>query len=97
MVTEFSGHLNRRLANVAMPADVQASLQSNEIRLAALKPPEGIEPRTAAAIESEILASFVSAFRLTMWICAALALASAAVARWTIPSRVRLNVAGKCG
>ncbi len=52
MVSAFSGQLNRRLANVTMPADVRTSLQSNVIRMAALKPPEGIEPQTAGAIES---------------------------------------------
>src|SRR5271157_5246499 len=87
IITEFSAHLNRHLANMVIPDGVRTSLQSNEIRLAALKPPEGIEPRTAAAIESAIVASFVFAFRLTMWICAALALASAVVAWWTIPER----------
>src|SRR5271157_766683 len=87
MVTEFSARLNRHLAKMVVPANVRTSLQSNEIKLAALKPPEGIEPRTAAAIESAIVASFVFAFRLTMWICAALALASAVVAWWTIPER----------
>jgi EmrB/QacA subfamily drug resistance transporter len=97
MVTEFGAHLNRRLANMVVPADVRTSLQSNEIRLAALKPPEGTEPGTAAAIESAIIASFVFAFRLTMWICAALALASAAVAWRTIPGGVRLMTAGKTG
>jgi EmrB/QacA subfamily drug resistance transporter len=95
MVTEFSAHLNRYLANVAMPADVRTSLQSNEIKLAALKPPEGTEPQTAAAIESAIVAAFVFAFRLTMWICVALALASAAVAWRTIPGGVRLKITGK--
>jgi EmrB/QacA subfamily drug resistance transporter len=94
MVTEFSGHLNRRLTNVTMPADMRTSLQSNEIKLAALKPAEGLDRRTAAAIESAIVASFVFAFRLTMWICAALALASAAVAWRTIPGERSLMTAG---
>ena len=80
MITAFSSQLNRRLANVAMPANVRTELQSNEARLAALKPPAGVEPATASAIESSIGASFVFSFRLTMWICATLALISAAIA-----------------
>jgi EmrB/QacA subfamily drug resistance transporter len=93
MVTQFSGHLNRRLGNVAMPAEVQSELRSNEIKLAALKAPDGVEPATAAAIESSIVASFVFSFRLVMWICSALALAGAAVAWRMIPGGVRMKVA----
>jgi MFS family permease len=93
MVTQFSGHLNRRLANVAMPAEVRHELQSNEIRLAALRAPDGVEPATAAGIESSIVASFVFSFRMMMWICSALALAGAAVAWRMIPGQVRMKVA----
>jgi EmrB/QacA subfamily drug resistance transporter len=85
LVLAFSNQLNRRLANIAMPADVRAALRSNEIKLAALKVPNAIEPAKAAAINSSILTSFVFSFRLMMWICTALALASAAVAWRTIP------------
>ncbi len=84
MVTAFSSHLNRRLANLVMPAHVRSALQTNEIKLGGLQPPEGVEPGTAAAIKAAIEASFVFGFRLIMWICAALALASAAVAEWSL-------------
>jgi EmrB/QacA subfamily drug resistance transporter len=86
MVAQFRNHLNLRLANVAMPAEVRSELQSNETKLAALKPPPGVEPATAAAIESSIVASFVFTFRRMMWICAALALASATMAWRFIPA-----------
>lgn len=92
MVTGFSGQLNRRLANVTMPNDVRTELQSNETRLAALKPPVGVEPATASAIESSIVSSFVVAFRIIMWMCAALALASAAVAWRMIPGSKHAGV-----
>ncbi len=49
MVTEFRAHLNRSLATVAMPDDARSELRSNEIKLAALKPPSGVEPATAAS------------------------------------------------
>jgi len=90
MVTEFSGHLNRNLANIAMPESSRGELRSNEIKLASLKAPAGVEPATAAAIKSSIVASFVFGFRLVMWICAALAVASAAAAWWMIPERTEL-------
>ena len=86
MVHVFSNHLSDHLARIVMPADLRTELQSNEIRMAALKPPQEVEAQTANAIESSILASFVSGFRLIMWICAALALVSAAIAWQTISS-----------
>ena len=72
---------------------MRTELQSNEIRLAALTAPDGVGPQTAAAIESSIVASFVFSFRLMMWICAALALAGAAVAWRMIPGGVGLKLA----
>ena len=93
MVAQFSSHLNRLLSNVTMPGDVRTELQSNESRLAALKAPDGVEPATATAIESAIVASFVLSFRVMMWICTALALASAAVAWRMLPGRISLKVA----
>lgn len=86
VVHQFSSQLSHHLANIAMPIDLRTELQSNAIRMADLKPPQGVEVQTANAIESAILASFVSSFRLIMWICAALALVSAAIAWQTISS-----------
>jgi EmrB/QacA subfamily drug resistance transporter len=79
MVSEFAAHLDRSLANAAIPENVRSELQSNAIRLAALRSPVGMAPATAVAIESSIVASFLFGFRLMMWICAVLAVASAAV------------------
>jgi predicted MFS family arabinose efflux permease len=93
MVAQFSGHLNHLLSTVTMPADVRTELQSNVSRLGALKAPDGIEPATASAINASIVASFVLSFRLMMWICAALALASAAVAWRMIPGPSSLEAA----
>jgi EmrB/QacA subfamily drug resistance transporter len=89
MVREFDAHLNRSLANAAMSANARTELQSNAIKLAALKAPAEVGPETAAAIESFVVASFVFGFRLMMWVCAALAIASAAVAWPTIPGRAK--------
>jgi EmrB/QacA subfamily drug resistance transporter len=86
IVGAFQNQLNRHLATIAMPSDSRAELQSNVGRLAALKAPAGTDPVTASAIESSILSSFVFSFRLVMWICGALALASAAIALRMIPA-----------
>jgi EmrB/QacA subfamily drug resistance transporter len=83
MVADFSAHLRQDLAGVTIPATARATLQSDANKLAGLKPPAGVQPDTSTAIESSIADAFLSSFRLIMWICAALSLASAAVAfRW---------------
>jgi EmrB/QacA subfamily drug resistance transporter len=83
MVADFSARLNAELANTPMPESARATLQSDANKLAALEPPTGVESGTAAAIESSIADAFIASFRLMMWICTALSLASAAVAfRW---------------
>lgn len=89
MVASFGNHLNRRLDHFVLPNDVRTELQSNEIKMAALTPPDMVEPQTAAAIRAAILASFVSSFRLMMGICSVLVLVSAAVAWWMVPGAGR--------
>jgi EmrB/QacA subfamily drug resistance transporter len=91
IVAVFGAHLNRRLASVPMPAAARTELQSNETRLAGLKPPEGLDSATADAIESSIVTSFVSSFRVMMWICAALSLSGAALAWRMIPGASQLK------
>jgi EmrB/QacA subfamily drug resistance transporter len=95
MVASFTANLNRHLNAVAIPADVRAELQSNGSKLGALKPPAGIAPAAASAIEDSIIASFVFSFRLVMWVCVALALVSAVIAWRMISGPVRADAASK--
>jgi EmrB/QacA subfamily drug resistance transporter len=92
MVFAFSSHLNRQLEGMTVPAAVRGALQSNETRLAALKAPAGTEAATANAIDVSVLTSFIASFRLIMWICAALCLASATVASSYIPHASKVEV-----
>ena len=80
MVSAFSFHLNRSLQDLAVPPSAMQDLQSNEIRLAALAVPVGIDAEMAAAIRVSIERAFVFAFRLVMVICAGLSIASASFA-----------------
>jgi EmrB/QacA subfamily drug resistance transporter len=89
LVTAFSAHLNRALDQAAVPENVRSELQSNVIKLAALQPPVGVDAATATAIRSSIVASFLLGFKIIMWICAALALASATVTWRMIPASAR--------
>jgi MFS family permease len=81
--------LDRSLATLAIPAPALREIQSNEIRLAALKIPQGIDAQTATAIEASVKQAFVFGFRLVMLTCAILATAGAGFA-WRmirVPSR----------
>jgi MFS family permease len=76
MVKAFSIHLNRSLQDLAIPPAAMQELRSNEIRLAALAVPAGIDAEMAAAIRASIERAFVFAFRLILVICAGLSIAS---------------------
>lgn len=86
MVAAFSHQLNDRMAKLPISGEARAELQANETRLAALKPPAGVDHTTTAAIQSSIFDSFVFGFRVVLWICAALAFSSAVVAWRMIPA-----------
>lgn len=77
MVGAFSSHLNRSLQNLAISPAAMQDLHSNEIRLAALEVPAGINSEMADTIRVSIEQAFVFAFRLIMLICAALSVLSA--------------------
>jgi MFS family permease len=76
MVKAFSIHLNRSLQDLVIPPAATQELRSNEIRLAALAVPAGIDAEMAAAIRGAIERAFVFAFRLILVICAGLSVAS---------------------
>ncbi len=97
MVANFGSQLDRRLERTAIPADVRRDLRSNETKLMALKPPPGTDPEVADEVESSIVMSFVSSFRLVMWICAALCLASTMVAWRNIPDETEVEVSPTVG
>ncbi len=77
MLSAFSAHLNRSLQDLAIPPAAMHDFQSNEIRLAAMAVPAGINAEMAVAIRVSIDRAFVFAFRLVLMICAVLSIASA--------------------
>jgi uncharacterized membrane protein len=80
MVYAFSFWLNHRLVRLSLPHNVLQGLQANEIKLAGLQVPVGLDPSTEAAVKELIGQAFVFGFRIVMLICAILSLASAAIA-----------------
>lgn len=92
MVADFGTHLHQQFERRAIPAGVRGALQADVTKLAALKPPRGIDSQTALAIEASIVSSFVASFRLIMWISALLCLAGSAVAfRFIAAGHVELS------
>ena len=85
MVNAFASRLNHRLTQLSLPPGVLQRLQADEIKLAGLQVPAGLNPSTKAAVKESIGEAFVFGFRLVMLICTGLSLVSAAVAWLMIP------------
>ncbi len=87
MVKSFSSSLNRSLTGGLLPPGILQYVQANEIKLAGLDLPSGLDADKTALIRVSISHAFVFGFRSVMLICAGLSLASAAVASLMIPVR----------
>jgi EmrB/QacA subfamily drug resistance transporter len=86
MVSAFSSRLTRSLARLSLPSAVVQEIQANTIKLAGLQVPAGLNRSMKIAVEESVQEAFVFGFRTVMFICACLALISAAVAWLVIPS-----------
>jgi hypothetical protein len=87
MVHVFSASLNRGLAGQPLPAGALHSIQSQEIKLAGLDLPAGLDAATEARVKALVSRAFIAGFRTVMLISAGLSLASAAVAWLLIPAK----------
>jgi EmrB/QacA subfamily drug resistance transporter len=85
MVEAFSFRLDRSLSGLSLPSHVRQEVHANEIRLAGLPLPAGLDPAANAFIKESVKGAFVFGFRIIMLICAGLSLSSAAVAWRMIP------------
>jgi EmrB/QacA subfamily drug resistance transporter len=93
MVSAFSHYLNQHLDQLTLPGEVMQSLRSNEIRLAAIAIPAGVDSDTAAQLRMSIERAFVFGFRLIMLICAALSVASSGFAWRMIAGNTKRDLA----
>jgi len=87
MVKSFSSNLNCSLTGGLLPPGILQYIHANEIKLAGLDLPSGLDANKTALIRVSISHAFVFGFRSVMLICAGLSLASAAVASLMIPVR----------
>jgi EmrB/QacA subfamily drug resistance transporter len=87
MVAAFAYSLRVSLRDTHLDANVVHNLESNVAKLGSLDAPSTASAEAKLRIQHTIAQAFVFGFRIVMLICAALALASAAVALRMIPSR----------
>lgn len=87
MIHSFQTRLNHSLTHLTLPSATVREIQSNENRLAGLQAPASLDSGTRASVDGLVRVSFVFGFRVVLFICAALSLASAAVASMTIPRK----------
>ena len=86
MVNAFGSRLNHSLAHLSLQPGILAEIQADEIKLAGMQVPTGLDTGTKAALKESIGEAFVFGFRIVMLICAGLSATSAAVAWLMIPS-----------
>lgn len=85
MVNAFGSRLSQSLARFVLPLDVLQKIQADEIKLAGLQLPAGLNPSTRTAIKETIGEAFAFGFRIVMLICAGLSVAGAGVTWLMIP------------
>jgi len=84
MVKSFGSQLNHSLARFSLSPAVLREVNAEEIKLAGLQVPLGLNSGTSAAIKECVKGAFVFGFRIVMLACAGLSVASAAVSWLTI-------------
>jgi len=97
MVKTFGSRLDQSLSRLMLPSVTLQELHTNETKLAGLPIPAGLDPSTTSAIHEFVGEAFVFAFRIIMFLCAGLCLASTLVARFMIPkNRDHLKAGAEC-
>lgn len=90
LVNVFSRQLTLRLANLSLAPDVVREIRSKEIELAGMELPARLEGSAKAAVRSAVSEAYLAGFRLVMFCCAGLSVASAA-ASWHFVSNTRAS------
>ncbi len=80
MLAAFRSNLQRSLPRLALPQSAIETIHKDEIKLAALPVPDGLDSQTAASLKASINHAFIFGFRLVILICAGFAVASAVLA-----------------
>lgn len=86
MLQVFSQSMSRQLNELQVKDEVRVSVETQLVRLGGIEIPSTLDPRTTAQLNSAIATSFVSGFRLLMFVSAGLALASS-LSAWLLIGR----------
>src|SRR5262249_4466607 len=89
MLFSFTRSLERRLELISIGPELREQIRQQRVRLAGAAIPEGLSPTDRRAIRSSLDESFVSGWRLVMFIAAGLAAGSAVSAWLLIEGRVQ--------
>ena len=95
LVKAFGGRLEQSLATLPVAPNVVQEIRSREIEFVGLEPPQGLDPNAIAAIRRAVANAFLWGFRLVLFACAGLSVASALVAWRLIASAVEAR--GRAG
>lgn len=87
MVGVFGLRLNHLLVESGVSTGIVREIHANSIKLAGINLPSGLDANTANTVHDAVARAFVFSFRIIALICAALAVASAAVSLRMIPRR----------
>jgi hypothetical protein len=85
----FSTQLDAETKELDLPREARQQLEAEKVDLAGAEVPEGLDGRTAAAVQRAIDEAFVAGYRVAMLIAAGLAIASAVVAGIMIEGKGR--------
>lgn len=87
LVKAFAGHLDRTLPALALTPEAVHEIRSKEIELAGMELPKNLDESTRNKARTAVSEAFLSGFRLILFSCAALSVASAIVASRLIPRK----------
>ena len=91
VLSAFNHGLDRRLAMLKIPPEVQQMLNSQRTKLAGAEIPPGLSNEVSALLRRAIAESYVDSFRLVMVIAVGLALSSAIIASVMIKDKRPVN------
>lgn len=80
MVNSFAASMDRSLAGLPLNSQTACEIRSKEIELAGMELPNNLDAKVRAQLQTAVSEAFLSGFRLVLFSCAALSVASAIVA-----------------
>lgn len=91
MVKTFGSRLEQSLAKLPVAPSIAEEIRSKEIDLVGLEPRQGLDPKAITAMRRAISDAFLWGFRLVLFACAGLSVASALVAWRLIASEIEVR------